>query len=252
MPEINFFWDPLSDNILQERDETGAVTAEYTTEPGLYGNLISQNQSGVESQHHFDALGSTLALTDDDQQVTDTNAYTAFGEVTERSGSTTSPFQFLGKRGIYSDSHVNECYTRRSSYQPSIARVLSSGLSLRMTRPLPSVSLQAAYFPSPYGHLFSYALFGLAASGDGDSNESGQPPGGKATGGNVCAFVAWFAPLKDRDKGEDLHRFGICQAKCVAEKANRKFTVVSVQEVLDLITNSKCCTLYACCHQGGD
>jgi hypothetical protein len=35
MPEINFFWDPLSDNILQERDETGAVTAEYTAEPGL-------------------------------------------------------------------------------------------------------------------------------------------------------------------------------------------------------------------------
>jgi hypothetical protein len=34
MPEINFFWDPLSGNILQERDETGAVTAEYTAEPG--------------------------------------------------------------------------------------------------------------------------------------------------------------------------------------------------------------------------
>jgi hypothetical protein len=31
MPEINFFWDPLSDNILQERDETGAVTAEGKT-----------------------------------------------------------------------------------------------------------------------------------------------------------------------------------------------------------------------------
>jgi hypothetical protein len=46
MPEINFFWDPLSDNILQERDETGAVTAEYTAEPGLYGNIISQNRSG--------------------------------------------------------------------------------------------------------------------------------------------------------------------------------------------------------------
>ena len=29
MSEINFFWDPLSDNILRKRDETGAVTAEY-------------------------------------------------------------------------------------------------------------------------------------------------------------------------------------------------------------------------------
>jgi hypothetical protein len=48
MLETNFFWDPLSDNILQERDETGAVTAEYNTEPGRYGNLISQNRGGAE------------------------------------------------------------------------------------------------------------------------------------------------------------------------------------------------------------
>jgi len=47
MPEINFFWDPLSDNILQERDAIGALTGEYTTELGLYGNVISQNRSGV-------------------------------------------------------------------------------------------------------------------------------------------------------------------------------------------------------------
>ena len=74
MPEINFFWDPLSDNILQERDETGAVTAEYTAEPGLYGNIISQNRGGAESQFHYDAQGSTLAVTDDNQNVTDTFA----------------------------------------------------------------------------------------------------------------------------------------------------------------------------------
>ena len=101
MPETNFFWDPLSDNILQERDETGTVTAEYTTEPGLYGNLISQNRGGVESQYHFDPQGSTLALTDDNQQVTDTYAYSAFGEVTEHTGSTINPFQYIGKMGYY-------------------------------------------------------------------------------------------------------------------------------------------------------
>jgi len=99
MPETNFFWDPLSDNILQERDETGTVTAEYTTEPGLYGNLINQNRQGIESQYHFDALGSALALTDDNQQVTDTNAYTAFGETTENSGSTVNVLQYVGQKG---------------------------------------------------------------------------------------------------------------------------------------------------------
>jgi len=101
MLETNFFWDPLSDNVLQERDGTGTVTAEYTTEPGLYGNLIGQNRGGVESQFHFDVIGSTLALTDDNQQVTDTYAYTAFGEVTEQPGSTVSPFQYIGQKGYY-------------------------------------------------------------------------------------------------------------------------------------------------------
>ena len=113
MPETNFFWDPLSDNILQERDETGAVTAEYTTEPGLYGNLISQNRVGVESQYHFDALGSTLALTDDNQQVTDTYAYSAFGEVTEQTGSTVNWFQYIGQKGYYRDGVTGENLVRR-------------------------------------------------------------------------------------------------------------------------------------------
>ena len=100
MPETNFFWDPLSDNVLQERDETGAVTAEYTAEPGLYGNIISQNRGGVESQYHYDARGSALAVTDDNQNVTDTFGYTAFGEVTERTGTTEVPFQYIGQEGV--------------------------------------------------------------------------------------------------------------------------------------------------------
>ena len=113
MPETNFFWDPLSDNILQERDETGAVTAEYTTEPGLYGNLISQSRQGVESQYHFDAIGSTFALTDDTQHVTDTNAYTAFGEVTEHAGSKVNPFQYCAQKEYFTYDGLDECLARR-------------------------------------------------------------------------------------------------------------------------------------------
>lgn len=114
MPETNFFWDPLSDNILQERGETGAITAEYTTEPGLCGNLISQNRGGVESQYHFDALGSTLALTDDNQQITDTEAYTALGEVTEHTGSTVNPFQYVGRNEYHRDEATLDTSVRKT------------------------------------------------------------------------------------------------------------------------------------------
>src|SRR5262245_34756275 len=116
MPESIFFWDPLSDNILQERDDAGAVTAEYTTEPGLYGNVISQNRGGVESQFHFDALGSTLAVSDDNQQVTDTRAYSAFGQVTESTGSSAIPIQYIGRRGYYLANTIDGYQVRLRHY----------------------------------------------------------------------------------------------------------------------------------------
>jgi RHS repeat-associated protein len=119
------FWDPLSDNILQERDETGAVTAEYTTEPGLYGNVISQNRGGVESQFHYDAQGSTLAVTDDNQNVTDTRAYSAFGETTESTGTTEVPFQYIGQKGYYRDSLTGQYLVRRRPYEAVRARWIS-------------------------------------------------------------------------------------------------------------------------------
>jgi RHS repeat-associated protein len=125
MPRTYFFWDPVSDNILQERDDDGNVTAEYTTEPGLHGNLISQNRGGVESQYHFDPQGSTLALTDDNQNVTDTYGYNAFGEVTERTGSTVNPFQYIGQKGYYRDNLTGQYLARRRPYEPETARWLT-------------------------------------------------------------------------------------------------------------------------------
>lgn len=126
MASTYFFWDPLSDNILQERDEAGAVTAEYTAEPGLHGNVISQNLGGVESQLHCDAQGSVLAVTDDNQQVTDTLAYSAFGEVTERIGTTVLPFQYLGQKGYYRDPLTGEYLARRRPYDSGDSRWLAA------------------------------------------------------------------------------------------------------------------------------
>src|SRR5436190_10969341 len=122
MSRTYFFWDPLSDNILQERDESGTVTAEYTTEPGLYGNLISQNRGGVESQYHFDPEGSTLAVSDDNQNITDTFGYSAFGELTERTGMTVNPFQYVGKKGYYHLTSANAVSVRHRTLSILLGR----------------------------------------------------------------------------------------------------------------------------------
>lgn len=114
MAETNFFWEPLSDNILQERDESGALAGEYTTEPGLYGNVINQSRASVESTFHSDVMGSTLALSDTNQNVTDTRAYSGFGETTESTGSTEFPLQYIGRSGYYKTN--SEYYVRRRHY----------------------------------------------------------------------------------------------------------------------------------------
>jgi RHS repeat-associated protein len=120
------FWEPLSDNILQERDESGALVAEYTAEPGLYGNVISQRRSGVESQFHFDAVGSTLALTDDNEQVTDARAYTAFGETAPVAGSTDNRFNYLGRAGFYQAGAAATYMARARVYRPNLSRWLTT------------------------------------------------------------------------------------------------------------------------------
>jgi RHS repeat-associated protein len=120
----HFFWDPVEDNIIQERDDTGAVTADYTTEPYLYGDLISQRRDGESRFYCFDGQGSTLALTDAGGNVTDTNAYTAFGEVTEHNGSTVNPFQYVGQKEYLWNPSTAECRIRQRPYLPSHSRWL--------------------------------------------------------------------------------------------------------------------------------
>ena len=49
---------------MTEEYEDGVLSLAYTHEPGLYGNLLSQNRNGVTSYYHYDGRGDTVALTD--------------------------------------------------------------------------------------------------------------------------------------------------------------------------------------------
>jgi RHS repeat-associated protein len=125
MAKTYLFWDPLEDNVVRETDEAGVVTAEYTTEPELYGNVISQRRQGQYRQFHYDGQGSTLAATDENQAATDTFAYSALGEVTERTGASTIPLQYIGQKGYYTDGLTGQINARRRPYEPVRARWLS-------------------------------------------------------------------------------------------------------------------------------
>jgi RHS repeat-associated protein len=121
----NFFWDDLEDNIIEEYNDAGVTIAEYTTEPDHFGNVISQRRGSQSSFFHYDALGSTLAVTDESQNVTDTRAYSAFGETTESTGSTIFPYQYVGQKGYYFDVDGSRYVVRQRSYGERLARWLS-------------------------------------------------------------------------------------------------------------------------------
>jgi RHS repeat-associated protein len=109
----HFLWDPIEDNIVEEFDDAGNTIADYTTEPFLHGDVISQHRGGQSRFYHFDGQGNTTSLTDANGNVTDTYAYNAFGEVTERTGSTVNPFQFVGQKGYYHDPATGDLIVRR-------------------------------------------------------------------------------------------------------------------------------------------
>jgi RHS repeat-associated protein len=128
MPVTNYIWDELSDNVLMETDGNDNVTAEYDHEPGQFGELISQTRDGVNSYYHYDGAGNTVALTDDNGNVTDTYKYSAFGKLIASTVTTINPYRFNGQVGYQYNEETDDYYVRARTYEPTIARWLSRGL----------------------------------------------------------------------------------------------------------------------------
>jgi len=126
MSHTKYIWDPLSDNVLMEKDENGATAAVNTYLPEQFGDQISQRRDGETSYYHYDGEGNTRALTDENGDVTDTYTYNASGEVISHKGNTTNPFGYKGALGYYANPETNDYYVRARTYEPTIARWLSA------------------------------------------------------------------------------------------------------------------------------
>ena len=120
-----YLWDPVEDNIVKEFDDAGATVAIYTTEPYLYGDVISQRRGAQSSFYHYDGQGSTTSLTDSAGTISNNYAYTAFGETTEQAGSTANPFEYLGQKGYYRLGLIFEWIVRQRALSASVGRWLS-------------------------------------------------------------------------------------------------------------------------------
>jgi len=87
--------------IVAEQDQaSGEITRYYVTSPGGTLLYMIEMPDRTVRHFHFDHLGSTLALTDADGNVTDSYAYDAFGRLLAHQGPSTQPFTFVGRYGV--------------------------------------------------------------------------------------------------------------------------------------------------------
>ena len=142
------FWD--RHNIVWETDDVGTVDAEYTLAPKEYGDLVSQRRGADSSFYHFDALGSASALSDNSETVTDSYFYKAFGDVLSSTGSTETPFQWLGRLGYYYDSTGGLYSIRRRSYDAAAGRFNTED-PLRFGSGMPNPYTYAENSPITFG-----------------------------------------------------------------------------------------------------
>jgi RHS repeat-associated protein len=115
-------WD--GQNILLETNAGNIIQVLYTLQPVVYGNLISQHRSGVDSFYLFDALGSTRQLANSTGTATDQYVYDSFGNILKQ-GTTTNPFLYVGRIGYYYDVDLAKFYVRARIYDPTQGRFYS-------------------------------------------------------------------------------------------------------------------------------
>jgi RHS repeat-associated protein len=82
--------------------DTYTTTAKYLWEgESYYSPLVSEYVSNAWRHYLYDGLGSTRQLLDASQNVTDTYAYEAFGNLKGSSGSMPNPYRYVGSLGYY-------------------------------------------------------------------------------------------------------------------------------------------------------
>ena len=105
--------------VAENHDGTGRVRY-------VYGQgLISREEDGGAWQSYvFDGLGSTLALIDNTGAITDRFAYSPYGSILARQGTTVDPFLYNGRYGV-ADFGLGPLMMRFRPYQPTVMRFTS-------------------------------------------------------------------------------------------------------------------------------
>ncbi len=130
-------------DVLMETNTSNAPQRYY-----IYGlGLIAQTDgSGANPRYyHYNGIGSTVALTDSNQSVTDAYAYDPFGTVASQFGSMPNPFQFVGQYGVQ-QAAAGLQFMRARYYLPEIGKFSSRDKVLGSSSKSQSLNLYSYSF----------------------------------------------------------------------------------------------------------
>lgn len=104
--------------VIAELDAQNQVKVAY-----LHGDdLIGQFRGNEIRYYHYDGLGSTRLLTDENAKVTDSYTYEAFGEILQQTGETENHYLYTGEQ---LDPETGNYYLRTRFYSPDSGRFWS-------------------------------------------------------------------------------------------------------------------------------
>ena len=190
----NHIWD--GQNIMLETNSSNIIQVVYTLEPLLYGNLISQSRSGVDSFFLFDAPGSTRQLASLAGSVTDSYLYDAFGNIVLTSGATTNCFRFVGELGYYFDADPVSYLLRARPYDASRGRLLS-----RDPLASPTTSRLLDWLPHPTSGRLRVAIVNVYAYVNSRPTYLTDPSGLEDRPPPNDWFECWAHCIEDRRWG---------------------------------------------------
>ncbi|MEW6746638.1 MAG: DUF6531 domain-containing protein [Planctomycetota bacterium] len=90
-----------SSEVLCETDGVGAIQAYYIYGLELVGRIGSD---GSQRSYHLNDIGSVVALTDENELITDRYGYTPFGVLAAQEGETENPFTYVGGLGVMAEA----------------------------------------------------------------------------------------------------------------------------------------------------
>jgi RHS repeat-associated protein len=108
-------------NLLAEADGNNSITKYYIYGAGLLAMVTPTNQTYC---YHFNAVGSTVAMTDSSQAMVNKYSYDPFGNIVNQQESVQQPFKFVGQHGVMTESN-GMYYMRARYYDPEVGRFIS-------------------------------------------------------------------------------------------------------------------------------